>query len=43
MPAIAEKVGSSLATAKRDLAALKREGKITFDGPPKSGRYRLEG
>ena len=28
---------------KRHLAAVKREGKVTFEGPPKSGRYRLEG
>lgn len=35
----AAKVKISVATVKRDLAALKGEGKVTFDGLPRIGRY----
>ncbi|MCL2648725.1 MAG: response regulator [Phycisphaerales bacterium] len=41
-PAIANAIGCSLRTVKRDIEALKAEGAIIFDGPAKTGRYRLQ-
>ena len=40
-PHIAEELHCSLPMAKRDLDALRAEGKIEFDGAPRSGHYRL--
>ncbi|MEX0718161.1 MAG: response regulator [Planctomycetaceae bacterium] len=40
-PAIAEALGCSLATIKRDIDALKAEGKVEFVGSPRKGHYRL--
>lgn len=42
-PAIAKAVQCSLRTAKRELDELKEEGVVTFEGPTKTGRYRIVG
>ena len=41
-PAIALAIGYSLSTVKRDLEVLKANGTITFNGPTKTGGYRLQ-
>ncbi len=41
VPGIAEKIGCSFATAKREVDALKAEGQIEFVGPAKTGHYRI--
>jgi len=41
VPAIASRMRASPATVKRELALLKGRGMVAFEGPPRSGRYRL--
>jgi DNA-binding NarL/FixJ family response regulator len=41
VPAIASRTRASPATVKRELALLKGRGMVAFEGPPRSGRYRL--
>lgn len=41
-PAIAKELGCSEKTVKRELDALRAEGKIEFVGPTKTGYYRLK-
>jgi DNA-binding IclR family transcriptional regulator len=41
VPAIANRTRASPATVKRELALLKGRGMVAFEGPPRSGRYRL--
>ncbi len=41
-PQIAEEIGCSEKTAKRDLDALKDEGQIKFVGAPRNGSYRIK-
>jgi len=43
VPAIANRTRASPATVKRELAVLKGRGMVAFEGPPRSGRYRLTG
>jgi len=43
VPAIANRTRASPATVKRELALLKGRGIVAFEGPPRSGRYRLTG
>lgn len=38
-----DEFGCSKTTAKRDLASLRKRGLITFEGPPKTGHWRLVG
>lgn len=40
-PALADRLGCSHSTVKRELEALKAEGRITFVGPSKTGYYVL--
>jgi len=40
-PDVVRQFSCSLKTAQRDLAALKHEGKIEFDGDSRTGHYRL--
>lgn len=40
-PALADRLGCSHSTVKRELEALKAEGRITFVGPSKTGYYKL--
>jgi len=40
-PALADRLGCSHSTVKRELEALKAEGRITFVGPSKTGYYTL--
>jgi hypothetical protein len=41
-PDVQRECGCSLTTAKRDLAALKEEGRIEFVGTRRTGHYRLK-
>jgi len=41
VPAIAARMKASSATVKRELAVLRGRGIVAFEGPPRSGRYRL--
>ena len=41
VPAIASRMRASPATVKPELALLKGRGMVAFEGPPRSGRYRL--
>jgi FixJ family two-component response regulator len=41
VPAIASKLKASPGTVKRELTHLKGRGLVAFEGPPRSGRYRL--
>jgi DNA-binding response OmpR family regulator len=41
VPAIANRTRASPATVKRELALLKGRGMVAFEGPPRSGRYRI--
>ncbi len=42
-PDIAKRLNVSLPTAKRDLATLKREGIVAFEGSARNGHYRVVG
>jgi ATP-dependent DNA helicase RecG len=41
-PALAKQVGVSTATIERDLAAMIKEEIVWFDGPPRTGGYRIK-
>ncbi|NLU23032.1 MAG: hypothetical protein GXW89_20320, partial [Phycisphaerae bacterium] len=41
VPGFAEKLGCSYTTAKREIDALKADGRIEFVGPSKTGHYTL--
>ena len=41
VPAIASRMRASPASVKRELALLKGRGMMAFEGPPRSGRYRI--
>lgn len=41
VPGLADKIGCSFTTAKREVDALKSEGRIEFVGPSKTGHYRI--
>ncbi|MBM4019385.1 MAG: response regulator [Planctomycetes bacterium] len=43
VPAIAAKMKAAPGTVKRELTHLKGRGLVAFEGPPRSGRYRLTG